>query len=669
MSAAPFSSSTSVFTPVSSHGSAYSTSSASSIPIISPDASQSSVHSTIKQRKEAFVSGLTGGTVLEVYICTIIAVSSYATWCILQARLGFFIDKNSTQRPCTTQNKKSGTRSPTTRSSIEQQDLQNHTAQSGESGKPCQKLEPAPFLSLPTLVDVALNWLSMLLSITIYSNQHLLLNVLVLSPAVLIWLTNKKNDAFISRASEQISADEIFSASDRKPDQSSSLLKSYLPRHSFLTVYRGQMMIVTCLAILAVDFPIFPRRFAKVETWGTSFMDLGVGSFVFSMGLVSARVILIEIFNSNTATKDTHIRQPSFFKAFITSFKHALTVLVLGLLRLFFVKFLDYQEHVTEYGAHWNFFMTLGFLPPVVAILDYVFPARLSSSLISAPASPELSPKTHEHKKNASAFAKFQCRAFAIVKLPVRLLSLFNAGVPTCILALAIATFYEFALNKLGLAAWIITAPRVNVISQNKEGILSFIGYLAIFLLGRATGYYLLPQAASLNTMLYPQTSKEYFNTLKNISASSGLEKKNVARKKKIVLLIIASAFLHALYFFCRTHLRLIVSRRFANLPYVLWVSSYNTLNLAFFIGVELISFGNPDAFPYETRVPASVDAVNTSGLFVFLLANITTGLINMSVNTLDSTSLEGVVVLAVYATVLYLVGIVLKKKGIVIRL
>lgn len=140
--------------------------------------------------------------------------------------------------------------------------------------------------------------------------------------------------------------------------------------------------------------------------------------------------------------------------------------------------------------------------------------------------------KTHEHKKNASAFAKFQCRAFAIVKLPVRLLSLFNAGVPTCILALAIATFYEFALNKLGLAAWIITAPRVNVISQNKEGILSFIGYLAIFLLGRATGYYLLPQAASLNTMLYPQTSKEYFNTLKNISASSGLEKRMLPVKE-----------------------------------------------------------------------------------------------------------------------------------------
>eukprot|EP00095_Tigriopus_kingsejongensis_P002155 maker-scaffold248_size238799-snap-gene-1.22 protein:Tk02155 transcript:maker-scaffold248_size238799-snap-gene-1.22-mRNA-1 annotation:"GM14174" len=47
-------------------------------------------------------------------------------------------------------------------------------------------------------------------------------------------------------------------------------------RLPYITSYRSAMLLTTALCILGVDFQIFPRRFAKAETFGFGLMDIGI---------------------------------------------------------------------------------------------------------------------------------------------------------------------------------------------------------------------------------------------------------------------------------------------------------------------------------------------------------------------------------------------------------
>ncbi|KAM7374750.1 hypothetical protein PAMP_007390 [Pampus punctatissimus] len=133
----------------------------------------------------------------------------------------------------------------------------------------------------------------------------------------------------------------------------------------FVTIFRVFVNVKTAISILAVDFSVFPRRYAKTETYGTGVMDIGVGAYVFANALVCPEARR----KTNSGSKMNHIS------------KQLLSVwplVVLGVARLLSVKMTNYHEHVTEYGVHWNFFFTLAIVKAVASMILVILPVSQS---------------------------------------------------------------------------------------------------------------------------------------------------------------------------------------------------------------------------------------------------------------------------------------------------
>ncbi|QPG74821.1 hypothetical protein FOA43_002157 [Brettanomyces nanus] len=507
---------------------------------------------SLKDRKEAFVTDLTGGSTLDIYTVTSISACSYLIWCILKKRTKLFDDPK---------------------------DL------------------------LGQLVDFCLNWNNLLLAVTAYSNNISLMMFLIGLPVLFIILGTKDKKRS-QRRTIKVNFETLTP-------------KQFLPFKSYITIYRSQMMILTCICILAVDFPLFPRRFAKVETWGTSLMDLGVGSFAYSMGVITARSFLRQHFLG----KYSYIR--NMFKAI----KGSLPILAMGLIRLACVKYLNYQEHVTEYGKNWNFFFTLGFLP---------FLTNLTAPIV-----------------------------FKVSPL---------------ILSLIIGLSYEFALNQGGLMEFIVTAPRVNFFSDNREGIFSLIGYFCLCLNGLALGSIILPVVPAPNNLIKMTNSREDF-------INQQKQQKSCWTLTPLQGLSLMTVLFHVLFYIgdrCYTYE---VSRRMTNFLYVIWVSAYNSTFLLCYKLIENFIWGevkvqystskedsktehSTDLHVLEASetVPISLTAVNNNSLTLFLLANVATGLVNMNFDTLDSNEWSGIAVLMGYEFVLALFTMLMYHRGVIFK-
>eukprot|EP00055_Hartaetosiga_balthica_P008134 m.29252 g.29252 ORF g.29252 m.29252 type:complete len:489 (-) comp6135_c0_seq1:321-1787(-) len=314
-------------------------------------------------------------------------------------------------------------------------------------------------------------------------------------------------------------------------------------RPAWLSFFRVFMMGMTVVAILAVDFNIFPRRFAKTETYGISLMDMGVGAMVFAAGFVSVNTMSSK---RNTINK----------KMWVSShlFKRATPLLLLGFARLIAVKATAYHEVVAEYGVHWNFFFTM-------AILFFV----------------------HGFVSN---------------------LEVLNPNTPLLACAFTM-TAYQYALSVHHLDKYILEAPRENLFSKNREGILGLIGFTVIFEMASFFG------KSILRKKLSPIAFLPHFITL------------------------------FAAVFFGHAVGGIQISRRMVNMPYVL-VTLIFSLSL-----VVAFSFAEKVFRVYEES--ALVKVLNPALLEWFLCANVCTGLVNLTTNTRAASNGVAAVILLAY--------------------
>ncbi|KAL4237169.1 hypothetical protein ACF0H5_005549 [Mactra antiquata] len=366
-------------------------------------------------------------------------------------------------------------------------------------------------------------------------------------------------------------------------------------RRPFINYYRAYANVITAFSILAVDFKIFPRYFAKVETYGTGLMDVGVGGFLISNAVVSPEARKI---NSPDRA----------WVSILKSVKSSMPLIVIGLIRVLAVKSADYQEHVTEYGVHWNFFFTLATVKIACTVLFCA-----------------ISPKMWK-----------------------------VAGV-------LIIAAYQHNLMYDGLRNYLIKGydgkgGRTDIIDANREGLYSCFGFLSIYIMGIQLG---------------------------------NLVMKKREKVKDWILLCISLSLVSTgcwILLYCSEKYVEPISRRFANLSYLLWMLAFNSMLLTVFLLFDIIVFylhyvttvsqlkESPKNDKKEDTSVSNQDtcdlisAVNYNGLFYFLFANLLTGSVNMLVKTIYQSDLVAMAILTTYMFILSAVTYILYKRKLSLK-
>uniref|UniRef100_A0A6P7F052 Phosphatidylinositol-glycan biosynthesis class W protein n=1 Tax=Diabrotica virgifera virgifera TaxID=50390 RepID=A0A6P7F052_DIAVI len=333
---------------------------------------------------------------------------------------------------------------------------------------------------------------------------------------------------------------------------------------SFITNSRSTINILSVIAILAVDFDIFPSRFTKMDTLGYSLMDTGVGLYVFANGIVSP--------------ESRGVKNP-----ISKSIKGSLPLFLIGSARFVLTKLFHYHVPEGEYGVHWNFFITLAV---------------------------------------TKLFTSFLLNVFSIRNIYVNATMLTLAHQILLVCGLQEFVFEDF--------------KRDNFVKANKEGLVSSIGFISLYLYSVHFGYVL---------------------DLKNKN-----QKFSSVFKKFVIAILL---FLTLSVAFQQTFG---ISRRVANAAYVFWILFIGIFMTGLFYILQTIQI----AIFGPTRVVLVsyiFEAVNHNGLVFFLIANVLTGVINMSMNTRKVDTIPALLIVMGYMTVNCLVVAVLYSRGFKLKL
>lgn len=380
-------------------------------------------------------------------------------------------------------------------------------------------------------------------------------------------------------------------------------------RPEYLNSVRAVINLITAICILAVDFKCFPRKLAKTETYGFGVMDTGVGLYVFANGLVAPEL------------RKASERCPLTWKRVEKTIKSCLPLVILGAVRFAATNELDYQQHISEYGVHWNFFLTLACTKLFGTILLGILPH------------------------------------FEYIKY----------------LAVILLFGHELFLQ-LGAADYVFdpqqSIKRDNLMDANREGVVSIVGYVSLYLFSVYMGYRLrkIEHVSDTN-----ETKPSIFVNVRQLFW-------------KAIRLLFVAAILWKITYILKNMFG--VSRRIANMGYVLWILSIGATITPLFMLFEIFhyfcDFHRPrtdDDGKAETErdndecqkdkrnyVPIILSSISYNGLVFFLLANLMTGVVNLSFQTLLMTTPQALAILCTYALVLCVITTFLFVKQIKLK-